>query len=148
MASIFGTFGRYDVNGFHFRSDQFEKSHPRAATRNTGVVTRALDALGRETNYYGIIQNILEFNFAGNKTLKAVFFLCDWFDNNNGIRQSQYGITEVKHKDRLRGHDNFILVHQCEQVYYMSYPNIKFKAWWVVEKVNPRERLHTCHTRF
>jgi hypothetical protein len=25
----------------------------------------------------------------------------------------------------------------------MSYPNPKFKAWWVVHKVNPRERLHT-----
>ncbi|KAL5647773.1 hypothetical protein ACJX0J_042128, partial [Zea mays] len=30
--------------------------------------------------------------------------------------------------------DNFILAHQCEQVYYMSYPNPKFKAWWVVHK--------------
>jgi hypothetical protein len=75
--------------------------------------------------------------------LKVVFFLCDWFDNNNGIRQSQYGIIEVKHKERLRGHDNFILAHQCEQVYYMSYPNPKFKALWAVHKVNPRERLHT-----
>jgi hypothetical protein len=75
--------------------------------------------------------------------LKLVFFLCDWFDNNNGIRQSQYGITEVKHKERLCGHDNFILAHQCEQVYYMSYPNPKFKAWWVVHKVNPWECLHT-----
>jgi hypothetical protein len=86
------SFGRYDVNGFCFRSHQFEKSHPRAATRNTGIVARALDAPGRETNYYGIIQNIFEFNFAWNKILKVVFFLCDWFDNNNGIRQSLYGI--------------------------------------------------------
>jgi hypothetical protein len=46
-------------------------------------------------------------------------------------------------KERLRGQDNFILAHQCEQVYYMSYLNPKFKAWWVVHKVNPRERLHT-----
>jgi hypothetical protein len=107
-------FGRYDVNDFHFHSDQFEKSRPRAATRNTGVVTRALDALERETNYYGIIQNILEFNFAGNKILKVVFFLCDRFENNNGIRQSQYGITKVKHKEQIKGHDNFILGHQCE----------------------------------
>jgi hypothetical protein len=84
------------VNGFRFRSDQFEKSRPRAATRNTRVLTRALDALGKETNYYGIIQDILEFNFARNKTLKLVFFLCDWFDSTNGIRQSQYGITEAK----------------------------------------------------
>jgi hypothetical protein len=112
-------------------------------------VTRALDAHGRDTKFYVIIQNILDFNFAGNKTLKVVFFLCDWIDINNGIRQSQYGITEVKHKDRLRGHDNFILTHQCEQVYYMSYPNPKFKAWWVFHKVNPREHLHTpCTTGY
>jgi hypothetical protein len=64
------------MNGFRFGSDQFEMSCPRVATRNTGVVTRTLDAHDRKTNYYGIIQNILEFNFAGNKTLKVVFFLC------------------------------------------------------------------------
>jgi hypothetical protein len=131
------------VNDFRFCLDQFEKSHPRAATHNTGVVTMALNAHRRETKYYGIIQNILEFNFAGNKTLKVVFFLCDWFDINNRIRQSQYGITEVKHKKRLRGQDNYILAQQCEKVYYMSYPNPKFKAWWVVHKVNPKEHLHT-----
>jgi hypothetical protein len=78
--------------------------------------------------------------------LKVLFFLCDWFDSNNGNRQSEYGITEVKHKEQLRGHDNFILAHQCEQVYYMLYPNQKFKVWWVVDKVNPREHLHTTCT--
>jgi hypothetical protein len=27
----------------------------------------------------------------------------------------------------------------------MSYPNLKFKAWWVVHKVNPRERFtYSC----
>jgi hypothetical protein len=31
--------------------------------------------------------------------LFAVFFQCDWFNINNGIRQSQYGITEVNHKE-------------------------------------------------
>jgi hypothetical protein len=39
------TFVQYDVNGFCFCSDKFEKSHPRATTRNTRVLTRALDAL-------------------------------------------------------------------------------------------------------
>jgi hypothetical protein len=101
------------------------------------------EAHERDTNCYGVIQNILEFNFAGNKTLKIVFFLCYWFDNNDGIRQSQYGITDVKHKEWLWGHYNFILAHQCEQVYCMSNLNPKFKAWWGVHKVNPRERLHT-----
>jgi hypothetical protein len=31
----------------------------------------------------------------------------------------------------------------------MSYPNPKFKAWWVVHKVNPRVHLHTpCTTGY
>jgi hypothetical protein len=71
---------------FHFCSTQFEAPRPLWATTNTRVVRRVIDAEGRETNYYGIMNNILEFNFAGNKELKIVFFDCDWFDNNNGAR--------------------------------------------------------------
>jgi hypothetical protein len=51
------------------------------ATTNSGVVMRAIHADGHETNYYGIINKILEFSFVGNKEL--VFFDSDWFDSNN-----------------------------------------------------------------
>jgi hypothetical protein len=51
-------------------------------------VTRAIDVEGHETNYYGIINKILEFSFARNKELKVVFFDCDWFDSNNKTRQN------------------------------------------------------------
>jgi hypothetical protein len=51
---------------------------------------RAIDVEGRETNYYGIINKILEFSFARKKELKVVFFDCDWFDNNNGTQQNQF----------------------------------------------------------
>jgi hypothetical protein len=37
----------------------------------------AIDVEGRETNYYGIINKILEFNFIRNKELQVVFFDCD-----------------------------------------------------------------------
>jgi hypothetical protein len=80
------SYGRYDVNGFRFHSTAFEALRPLTATTNSGVVTRAIDAEGHETNYYGIINKILEFSFDGNKELKIVFFDCDWFDNNNGTR--------------------------------------------------------------
>jgi hypothetical protein len=52
-------------------------------------------------------------------------------------------MVEVKHAHRLRGCDPFVLAHQVEQVYYMSYPCEKVSACWVAYKVNPRERLHT-----
>jgi hypothetical protein len=34
-------------------------------------------------------------------------------------------------------------VKHNEQVYYLPYPCQKLSAWWVVHKVNPRERFHT-----
>ena len=137
------SYGRYDVNGFRFRSAKFEASRPLAATTNTGVVTRAIDAQGSEMNFYGIIQNILQFKFVGNKELKVVFFDCVWFDNKNGTRQNQFGMVEVKHNEQLHGNIDFILAHQVEQVYYMPYPCTSLGVWWVVYKVNPRERLHS-----
>jgi hypothetical protein len=61
---------RYDVNGFRFRSTCFEASRPLAATTNTRVITRVVDAQGHISKYYGIINNIIEYNFIGNKNLK------------------------------------------------------------------------------
>jgi hypothetical protein len=80
------SYGRYGVNGFQFCSTAFKVLRPLAATTNSGVVTRAIDVEGRQTNYYGIINKILEFSFARNRKLKVVFFDCDWFDCNNGTR--------------------------------------------------------------
>jgi hypothetical protein len=48
-------------------------------------------------------------------------------------------MVEVKHVHRLCGCDPFILAHQMEQVYYMSYLCEKLCVWWVVYKVNPHE---------
>jgi hypothetical protein len=139
----FRSYGRYDVNGFHFRSAPFEAARPRAATVNSGVVTRAIDEQGQEINYYEIIQQILEFSFAGDKELKIVFFVCNWFDSIHGIRHNKYGMVEIKHNSKLLRNDDFILAHQVEYVYYLSYLCQKLAAWWVVYKVNPHEWLHT-----
>jgi hypothetical protein len=89
----------YDVNGFRFHSTAFEALHPLAATTNSGVVERAIDVEGCKTNYYGIINKILEFSFAGNMELKVVFFDCDWFDSNNRTQQNEFGMVEVKHNE-------------------------------------------------
>jgi hypothetical protein len=45
------SYGRYDVNGFRFHSTAFEALHPLVTTTNSGVVTWAIDAKGRESNY-------------------------------------------------------------------------------------------------
>jgi hypothetical protein len=120
---------RYNINGFQFHSIRFEALCPLAATTNRGVVTRAINVEGREINYYGIINKILEFSFVGNKEHTVIFFDCDWFDNNNVTRQNQFGTVKVKHGERLRGYDMFVPAHQVEQVYYLPYSCKKLSAW-------------------
>jgi hypothetical protein len=66
------SYGRYGVNGFHFRSTVFETSRPLTATTNTEDVTRVVDAERHKSKYYRIIKNIIEYNFIGNENLKTV----------------------------------------------------------------------------
>jgi hypothetical protein len=75
----------------------------------------------------------------GDKELKVVFFVYNWFDSINGIRHNKYGMVEIKHNAKLPGNDNLILAHQVEHVYYLKYQCQKLAAWRVVYKVNPRE---------
>jgi hypothetical protein len=85
----------------------------------------------------------LEFNFTGDKELKIVLFVYNWFDSIHGIRHNKFGIVEIKYNAKLLGNDDFLLVHQVEHVNYLSYPREKLAAWREVYKVNPHERLHT-----
>jgi hypothetical protein len=105
-------------------------------------VTRAIKEQGQEINYYEIIQQILEFSFAGNKELKVVFFIRNWFGSIHGIRHNKYDMSEIKDKAKLPGNDDFILAHQAEHVYHLKYPCEKLAAWRVVYKVNPCELLY------
>lgn len=135
-------YSRYDINGFRFRTAKLEASRPLAATSNSGVVTTSSNAIGEVRDYFGILQNIIEYTFGGHKEgLKVVFFDCIWFDPINGTRVDEFGMVEVKHGSRLQGYmNNFVLAHQAEQVYYLSYPHPSMKAWWVVFRVNPQVR--------
>jgi hypothetical protein len=69
-------YDRYDINGYHFHTAKLEVSHPLAATTNR-VVANSEDASRLATDYYGILQKIIEYTFGGAKELKVVFFECD-----------------------------------------------------------------------
>jgi hypothetical protein len=118
-------YSRDDINGYHFWTAKLEASHPLATTTNSGVVTSGEVGIGHITDYYGILQNIVEYTFDGAKELKVVFFQCDWFDPINGTRVDDFGMVKVKHESRYSG-SNLLLAHQAQQVYYVSYPHPSF----------------------
>jgi hypothetical protein len=140
------SYGCYDINGFRFRSTKFEAKNPHAATTNSGVVTTASASDGSITEYFGVIENIVELKFEGSKDLRVVLFYCDWFNSKlgSGVKHNKkLGLVEVNHKLRLSGYNPFVLAHQVEMVYYMSYPCRleSLEPWWIVQRVCPPGRL-------
>jgi hypothetical protein len=105
-----------------FQMVKLEASHPLVATTNNGVVTSGKHATGHVTDYYVILQNIVEYTLGDDKELRVVFFLCDWFDPINDIRMNNFGMVEVKHELYYLG-SNLLLAHQAQHVYYLSYPH-------------------------
>jgi hypothetical protein len=125
-------YGRYDINGYHFRTMKLEASHPLAAITNSGVVANGEDASRLAADNYGILKKILEYTFGGAKELKVVFFECDWFDPVKSTRVDDFGMVEVKHKSCYSG-NNILFAHQTQQVYYLSYPHesMKIGGWYI-----------------
>jgi hypothetical protein len=89
----------YDINGYRFQTTKLEASHPLAHITNNGVVTSGEDATGHVTNYYDILQNIVEYTF-------KIFPI-------NGTGVDDFGMVEVKHKSRYSS-SNLLLAHQAQ----------------------------------
>jgi hypothetical protein len=83
----------YDVNGYRFRTTNYDQSRPNQKTTCSGVFTPGLD----EVDYFGRIEEIYEFIFHSSKPLTPVIFKCHWFDPQVTRRtHSNLGIVEIR----------------------------------------------------
>ncbi|XP_073119939.1 uncharacterized protein [Henckelia pumila] len=115
----------YCVNGFKFHTKE-DNTHK--AIDNSGVHVRGVAGDGTSTDYYGIIDEILEVKYAGNSQSKTVHFKCMWFDTHPrlGTRvHPKYKIVEINRKRSLRYYDPFVFCTQASQVVYLTYPSTK-----------------------
>ncbi|CAD6338686.1 unnamed protein product [Miscanthus lutarioriparius] len=141
------SYGCYDINGYRFRSEKYEKGRPGLTTINTSVCVTSYDESDNDLEYYGVTEDIIKIKWEGSIKLELVLFYCRWFDPTpNGLRRTEdLGLVEIKHVARLKSFDPFMMVSQVTQVYYMSYPCKKKELlpWWVVYQVAP----HGCVPR-
>jgi hypothetical protein len=73
--------------------------------------------------YYGFINDIIELNFQGYKSLSLVLFDCHWFHPRNGVRRMPlYGLVEVAQQTVNPGFEPFVVAQQATHVYYIPYP--------------------------
>ncbi|KAJ9549585.1 hypothetical protein OSB04_022128 [Centaurea solstitialis] len=126
------------VNGYKFHTQTHGTGR---TTHNSGVCVRGSCYSEYESDYYGLLDEVLEIEYHGYGLGRCVvpLFRCTWFDTVNGVRvDPKHNLVDIKPKSRLRSDDPFILASQAEQVYYVPYPSKSLKDWWSVVKTKPR----------
>ncbi|KAL0649592.1 hypothetical protein Bca4012_092283 [Brassica carinata] len=100
-----------------------------------------------ETDFYGILQEIIEVEFPDLVKLKCVLFKCDWFDPtiNRGVRYSKFGVVDINATWRYNKVEPYILASQADQICFIPYLRIRQSEIFclAVIKVTPRGRVLT-----
>ena len=130
----------YVINGYKFVT---KAQNEGMSTTNYGVCVRCGQNDTVESDYYGVLIDIVELEFTGHPTKKLVLFKCDWFDSSpQGTRIDDYGNVEIKKSRRYPSYDPFILAQQAEQVYFSSYPEGS-QGWLAVIKTKARNLIQS-----
>ncbi|KAG8377290.1 hypothetical protein BUALT_Bualt08G0013900 [Buddleja alternifolia] len=142
----------YFVNGFKFHTKEYGNSK---STMNSGVWVWGTSNENDMTDYYGMLEEIIELEYFGNEN-KVVLFKCHWYDttSNNGIRvHPRLKLVEINQKSKLNTSDKFILAQQAQQVYYTDFPKHPIRhsrsrvrgEWRAVCKIKARSRIDVPH---
>ncbi|XP_076940317.1 uncharacterized protein LOC143609445 [Bidens hawaiensis] len=123
----------YFVNGYKFHTQMYGKG---LVTNNYGVFVRGEAHIAEESDYYGLLDEVIELQYYGNGPHTVVLFNCTWFDNNRGVIVNKNKLVDVNPKYQLRSNDPFVLASQAKQVFYTSYPAVTrdTKGLWAVVK--------------
>lgn len=95
------------VQGFSFLAYDYGRHQ---ATSNYRICVKA------ETNFYRILQEIIEVELSGLVKLKCVLFKCEWYDPvvNRGVHFNKFGVLDVNYGRRCNKFEHFILASQVD----------------------------------
>lgn len=137
------TYNKCYVNGFCFHTESWSEGRK---TNNCGVWVKGTDGGGNETDFFGILKNIVELRYMGEHNKTVVLFMCEWFDpspRGTRICHRECEIIEVKKGRKYSKYEPFIIAQQARQVYYVQYPGKipNKKNWLAVIKTKARARV-------
>ena len=121
-----------NVNGARFRTLASEEN---LRTQNSGVMNIASFGDQEETEYYGVVKEILELRYLSTKERQRSVFLfrCDWYDLASGkktkMRDDGY-FKSVNTTALWYKNDPFILARQAKTCFYLE--DTKYGAPWKV----------------
>lgn len=127
-------------------SDSIQKKRDdRCTTQNSGVFVSAMttsfastkdkNPITGDVNYYGTIQEIIEFDYWG--SFSAVLFRCSWYQEE----KDNYGLTIVNFNKLCQKSDPYVMASQVHQVFYIKDP-IDQRLHYVIKNL-PKELYDT-----
>jgi len=135
----------YYVNGFKFHTQSYGRFKK---MMNSGVCMKGNCYDDNERDYYGMLKEVVRLKYLGSNC-KLFMFKCNWYDTKRGIRVHHLnGLVEIKHTSRLHENEDFMLVQQCQQVYYTYPPDNKSSEWWTIIKTTARSRYNVDMSEF
>ena len=109
---------------------------------NSGVCVQG-DAGEGESDWYGVIKEILELEYVGEPMKTIVLFNCEWYNptrSSRTLKHNHYKVTKVNHTKRYGRYDTFIIAHNARLVYYLPYLGNYKSNWRVVIKTKARDQ--------
>ncbi|XP_035838406.1 uncharacterized protein LOC110897575 [Helianthus annuus] len=129
----------YLINGYKFHT---RTAYHGRVTESSGVYVKGAICNEHESDYYGLLDEILELEYHSSLgSCVVVLFRCTWYDPIKGVRVNpKTNMVDVNSKAIGCVDDPFILASQAHQVYYTPYPSKEkgLKDWWAVVKTTPR----------
>lgn len=123
------------VNGYRFHTQSRENNRK---SQNSGVVVKGGHG-NNEINYYGVVQDIVEIDYLGEKR-SVVVFKCDWFNSEpeKGLRiDKEWGIYSINLNSKWYKDQQYVLASQVNQVFYV--PDIQLGGrWHIIQSFSPR----------
>ncbi|XP_039126954.1 uncharacterized protein LOC120263115 [Dioscorea cayenensis subsp. rotundata] len=101
------TWPGYFINGYNFHTitHGMEK-----ATMNSGVCVQGTNVDDSSTDFYGLLEDIVQLEYHGSRWNHVVLFECTWFDPINGTKVHPiYKLVDINRKRIYPKYDPFVL---------------------------------------
>ena len=122
-------------NSYIFHTQSRESNRK---SQNSGVIVKGTHG-NNEINYYGVLQDIFEIDYLGDKR-SVVVFKCDWFNSENekGMRvDKECGIYSINLSSKWYKEQQYVLASQANQVFYVA--DLQLGGHWhIIQNFSPR----------
>ncbi|KAL0427832.1 UNVERIFIED_CONTAM: hypothetical protein Slati_2958000 [Sesamum latifolium] len=130
----------YFVNSYNFHTEHHSIGK---SIMNYGVSIKSSSYTDTDSDFYGILEEIIQLDYPLIPNMQIVLFKCHWVDPFRGMNvRPHYHLVDVNFKKVYQKNKSFILAQQAVQDYYMEYPNMKRdKVDWKAVYKNKARRV-------